>query len=309
MDKTNKSLKERIAEYRRYHPVSSIIFGSVILMWLLGIILSYIMNDIRIFQVSYCAYPILVFWLPMVPIAIKTHARYYVIGALSPFIFAAFFGIFEVTKEIIDVDVFGLFISMINEMVKENSVLAALLIVGMVIGLFGLFAYFGLKTQRHTIWFLGGGFMGKIADEVHSTRNGYTQRPYTYQMKYESDIDLSEIDEFCKLLAKDFIIINWRFKEDSVKMWITARRDIITYLDVFYSGNLGSWIKINKDKKITVFVSREDYKNIYREVTYHTLCQNIAEKFERAFIEFTKGGGNNENNKINSIKILRGEQK
>lgn len=304
MNKTNKSLKERIAEYRRYHPVSSTIFGSVIFIWLLGFMISYLMKDIRIFQICYLAYPLLVFWLPMVPIAIKTHTRYYVIGALSPFIFAAVIGIFEVTKAIIDIDVFSLFISMINEMVKENSVLAALLIVGIVIGLFGLFAYFGLKTQHHTVWFLGGGFMGKIADEVHSIQDGYTQRPYTYQMKHES-IDLSEIDEFCKLLAKNFIIINWKYTKESVKMWITARRDMISYLDVFYSENLGSWIKIDVAGEIIVFVSRDDYKNIYREVTYHTLCRNIAEKFEQSFIEFAKAG---ENNKINSIKILRGEE-
>ncbi|ODS39444.1 MAG: hypothetical protein A7316_05515 [Candidatus Altiarchaeales archaeon WOR_SM1_86-2] len=303
MHETNKSLKEKIAWYRRYHPVSSIILASVIVMGIIGLILSVIMNDIRIFQICYLAYPLLVFWLPMVPIAIKTHKRYYVIGAILPFILGAIIIVVDFICEFVNIDIIGLFISITKEMVGRNPVILALLIIGIVFGLFGLFAYFGLKTQRYTTWFLGGCVVGKIADDIHSTQDGYTERPHTYKMKHGSDIDLSHIDEFCKLLAKNFIIINWRCEEESVKMWITARRDMLTYLDVFYCGNLGSWIRMGKNGKITVFVSREDYKNIYREVTYHTLCRNIAEKFEQSFIEFANG------NKENSIKILRGDGK
>jgi len=54
-----------------------------------------------------------------------------------------------------------------------------------------------------------------------------------------------------------------------------------------------------------VFIAKPDYKIIGKEITYHILCSNIAEKFEQSFTEFAKGSNDS---KINSIKILKGEK-
>jgi len=154
--------------------------------------------------------------------------------------------------------------------------------------------------------------------EVDSQLNGYSQRPYSEEsdiLKNKSNLNFMEIaGDFGKTMGKELIFMDWKIKDNEAVFYpVTANLLIAQLYSMFPS--LGkdkiSWIKLSSDGRITVFVSKDDYGRILTPVTYHTLCRIIAEKFEQSFIEFTNGWGNNghNKNKINSIKILRGEQK
>ncbi len=108
--------------------------------------------------------------------------------------------------------------------------------------------------------------------------------------------------------------MDWDTNENSITLYPPLfLEDFFTSISYMLSltfqkirKNKISWIKISSDGQIIVFISDEDYKRITRLVAYHILCRRLAEKFERAFIEFAKGS---KDNKINAIKILKGEYK
>ncbi|PKP57989.1 MAG: hypothetical protein CVT89_03575 [Candidatus Altiarchaeales archaeon HGW-Altiarchaeales-2] len=167
-------------------------------------------------------------------------------------------------------------------MTREQPLFGALLITAVIVGFFGLWMkYSKSEFGIQDVWIQKGGVIGNAASQIYSTQDRYSERPYSYQMKI-SGLNFSDIENFAKFLAKNLIIINWKNRENSVKMWLFVTRSFISYFDIFYSK-----------------------KFIGKEVTYHVLCQTIADKFERAFIEFAKGS---KDNKFNAIKILRGEK-
>lgn len=304
--KRNKTITEKFFEYFKYHPVSGILIFLFIIGYAGAFALAILLK--MTYAVNY--YIILygfLSWLPSIPIALKTKNKYSVYTAVAPvmillFLFAVYLSarlFFEITKINID----------LMQMTKEQPVIISSIILVLIFGFFVFLIYLSIKYQKsdmwiQSLWVRKGGVIVNTAEKIYSTQDGYSERPYSYQMKI-SDLNFSDIESFAKLLAKNLIIVNWKNRENSIKMWLLVRKNFIEYLDVFYSENLGSWIEINKDGKLTVFIAKPDYKNIYREVTYHTLCQNIAEKFEQSFIEFAKGS---KDNKINAIKILRGEK-
>ncbi|PKP57991.1 MAG: hypothetical protein CVT89_03585 [Candidatus Altiarchaeales archaeon HGW-Altiarchaeales-2] len=306
--KNNKTTKENFFEYLKYHPIS----GKLGILLLVGLFVAIIISllagktyFLNIWQIGY----LFLFWFPLVPIALKTRNKYAVYFAIAPFVVLLFFIVmylfFTIILPILNINIFEL----INSMTKERPLVGALFILAIIIVPFMFFIYLLIKYQKSDVWFQslwvsGGGVIVKTADKIYSTQDGYSERPYSNQMKI-SDLNFSDVENFVKLLAKNLIIINWKNRENSVKMWLLVRRSFIEYLDVFYSENIGSWIEINKDGKLVVFIAKPDYKSIYREVTYHTLCQTIAEKFEQSFVEFAKGS---KDNKINAIKILKGEK-
>ena len=306
--KGNKTITEKFFEYLKYHPVSGRLLILFFVGYLSAITVSVLFENSRIISFYQIAYFFLL-WFPSVPIALKTRNKYSIYTAIGPVIVLLFLFVsyvftylfFAVTK--INIDVIS--------MTKEQPVILALFILTIIFGFFVFLVYLAIKYQKsgmwiHSLWVQKGGVLGNTADGIYSSADGYSERPYSHRMK-SSGLDFSVMENFAKLLAKNLIIVNWKNRENSVKMWFITRKNFIEYLDVFYSENLGSWIELNKDGKLTVFIAREDYKNIYREVTYHILCRNIAEKFEQSFMEFANGRGNNENNKLNSIKILRGD--
>ncbi len=305
-EKRNKTITEKFFEYFRYHPVSGILTFSVIIGYAGVFALAILLNMPYVINYYFVIYSFL-FWFPSIPVALKTKNKYSIYTAIAPaiillflfaiYLFARLF--FEITKININ----------LMQMTKEQPVILSLIILVLVFGFFAFLIYLLIKYQKsdmwiQSLWVQKGGVIVNTAEKIYSTQDGYSERPYSYQMKI-SDLNFSDIENFSKLLAKNLIIINWKNRENSIKMWLLVRKNFIEYLDIFYSENLGSWIEINKEGKLTVFIAKPDYKNIYREVTYHTLCQMIAEKFEQSFIEFAK---DSKDNKIYAIKILRGEK-
>ncbi len=294
-------------EYLNYHPISGTLFMLFFVGYILAFILAFSLNmpyAVNFYQIIIPLF----FWLPYIPIALKTRNKYAVYGAIAPF---AVFAFFIIIFLIIDIffAVTGININPMH-IAKEQPVILAIIILTIIFGFFGLLIYLAIKYQKsnlwiHSLWMQKGGVLCDTASKIYSTTDGYSERPYLHGEKI-NNLNFSDIGDFAKLLAKNLIIINWKHRENSVKMWLLVRKNFIEYLDLFYSENLGSWIEINRDGKVIVFIAKQDYKNIYREVTYHTLCQTIAGKFEESFVEFAKGG---ENNKMNSIKILRGDGK
>ncbi|PKP61361.1 MAG: hypothetical protein CVT88_00345 [Candidatus Altiarchaeales archaeon HGW-Altiarchaeales-1] len=153
--------------------------------------------------------------------------------------------------------------------------------------------------------------------EIDSHLDGYSQRPFSMESNAIKEIfrddkntlklNFMKISEnFAKTMGKDLIFMDWKVSENEALFYPVVFPMSQIYL-MFHSlrKNKLSWIKINNEGRITVFVSKDDYKKILEQVTYHALCRNIAEKFERAFIEFAKGS---KDNKFNAIKILRGEK-
>jgi len=144
--------------------------------------------------------------------------------------------------------------------------------------------------------------------DIDSQMNGYSQRPFSKEsVEIKNMLNKNfknKVDNFGKTMGKELIFMDWKINEnDAIFYPVTAYLMIAQFYSIFLS--LGkdkiSWIKLNSEGKITVFVSKGDYDRILEEVTYHTLCRIIAERFERAFIESATG------NKENAIKILRGE--
>jgi len=139
-------------------------------------------------------------------------------------------------------------------------------------------------------------------------------RPFSKEYAQIKSIEnfKNKAGKFAKFLGKEGVIMdwNWNFNKNSITLFPPIFIDDL-FLPVSYAISLMfrknklSWVKISSNGQVTVFISDENYKRTTRPVAHHILCQNIAGKFEESFVEFAKGG---ENNKINSIKILRGEK-
>ena len=146
---------------------------------------------------------------------------------------------------------------------------------------------------------------------INSYLDGYSQRPFSTdsgglknKLRNSPDSNFRKsADEFAKTMGKELIFMDWEISSNGAVFYPIVSPVSQFYL-MFYRLRKSklSWIKLNREGTIAVFVSKGDYDRILEEVTYHTLCQNIAEKFEKSFIEFAKG------NKENSIKILRGDE-
>ncbi|GEM_PF-3083195 len=306
--KSNKTITENFFEYLRYHPISSKL-QILFFVGCLGILIaSFLFPNIS----SFMSFPIWIvyfflMWLPIVPIALKTRSKYAISLAIAIIGFLLLFILLSVIQYLFPDIISAIISKAIILMTREQPLFGALLITAVIVGFFGLWMkYSKSEFGIQDVWIQKGGVIGNAASQIYSTQDGYSERPYSYQMKI-SGLNFSDIENFAKFLAKNLIIINWKNRENSVKMWLFVTRSFISYFDIFYSKNenLGTWIEINKEGKIIVFIAKPDYKNIYREVTYHTLCKNLAEKFEQSFIEFAKGS---KDDKINSVKILKGEK-
>ncbi len=144
--------------------------------------------------------------------------------------------------------------------------------------------------------------------EIDSQLNGYSGRPYSKESKLiKNNLKNSNFrkltDDFAKTIGKELIFMDWKIENDVAIFYPVVMPISQIYL-MFHSLRKSklSWIKLNSDGRITVFVSKNDYDKILEPVTYHLLCRNLAEKFEESFVEFAKG-----NTEI-SIKILRGDE-
>jgi len=165
-----------------------------------------------------------------------------------------------------------------------------------------------MKTEEEAVR-LYGNLVVTAGLDIDSRMNGYSQRPHSKESdaiknKLKNLNFMKLADDFGKTMGKELIFMDWKINGNDVIFYpITADLMITQFYSIFPS--LGkdkiSWIKLNSEGTITVFVSKGDYDRILEQATYHILCQNIAEKFEESFIEFAKG------NKENAIKILRGE--
>jgi hypothetical protein len=148
--------------------------------------------------------------------------------------------------------------------------------------------------------------------EIDSQLNGYSQRPYSRESEVIKNklknLDFREITEkFAREAGKELIFRDWKIDDGTAIFYPTGNSFIFTEIYSIFSSirkSKPSSIKLNDTGGITVFVSKNDYDKLLEPVTYHILCQNISEKFEQSFIEFAKGS---EENKINAVKILRGE--
>ena len=154
--------------------------------------------------------------------------------------------------------------------------------------------------------------------DMDSQLDGYSQRPFSKESAAikeifkagENNLNLNFkkiADDFGKTTGKKMILMDWKINDNEAVFYpVTAYLLIVQIYLILPS--LGkdkiSWIKLNSGGRITVFVSKGDYDRILEKVTYHTLCQILIERFERAFIEFAKG---NKDSRINAIKILKGE--
>ncbi len=218
---------------------------------------------------------------------------------------------------------------------NKNEIILVIILLFMLIcaGLWGMGYKYGLYLTQISFWIFIGWMWLKMKGEeeamtiysnlvvttgldMDSHLNGYSQRPFSKQSieikNNLKDLDFKKItDEFGKTMGKEMIFMNWKIENDkSIFYPVTANLLIAQIYTIFPVLNRNkdkiSWIKINKEGDLVVFVSKGDYERILDPVTYHVLCGIIAEKFERAFVEFAKGG---RNNKLNSIKILRGDGK
>ncbi|PKP56711.1 MAG: hypothetical protein CVT88_09895 [Candidatus Altiarchaeales archaeon HGW-Altiarchaeales-1] len=245
--KSNKTITENFFEYLRYHPISSKSFILYFLGLLGAIIIFFLTGETYIFSIVQITCTLLLFWFLVVPIALKTRSKYMVYSTLFPFVFLGLFIVAYLFFMLININIAEL----IKLLVREQPLVGAFVMLAIILGSVAFFIYLLIKYQKSDVWFQSlwiqeGGVIVKTADKIYSTQDGYSERPYSCQMKI-SNLNFSDIENFAKLLAKNLIIINWKNRENSVKMWLLVRRSFITYFDVFYSENLGSWIEINKD--------------------------------------------------------------
>ncbi|PKP61360.1 MAG: hypothetical protein CVT88_00340 [Candidatus Altiarchaeales archaeon HGW-Altiarchaeales-1] len=152
----------------------------------------------------------------------------------------------------------------------------------------------------------------KEGEQIDILTDGYSQRPFSKESEAIKNVEnfKNNAENFAKILGKEGIIMDWNTKENSITLFPPIFMEDL-FVSVLYLIQLTfrkkklSMVKISSDGQITVFISDDDYKRITRPVAYHLLCRGLAEKFERAFVEFAKG---NKDSKINTLKILKGEK-
>ena len=170
----------------------------------------------------------------------------------------------------------------------------------------GIFLIFMRKRYRVKEIDLYRNIVVKEGEKIDELLDGYSQRPYSRKIKIPVKDFKDTAKKFAHALTKEFVIFDYDIKENSAIYFPStyflgdAYAHFMMSADYFFNKKKFTRIKITKDH-IAVFISKNDYDRILEPVSYHTLCQNVADKFEKSFLEFAKG------NKENAIKILGGE--
>ncbi len=153
-------------------------------------------------------------------------------------------------------------------------------------------------------------FVVSTGIDIDSQLDGYSQRPYSKEsddIKNKlKDLNFKKITEkFARVAGKELIFMDWKIDDNAAIFYPTPNSFIYTEIFSIFSSfkkSKPSSIKLDNNGRITVFISKKDYDRIVDPVTYHILCRGVNDKFEESFLEFAN------NNKMNSIKILRGEK-
>ncbi|PKP57987.1 MAG: hypothetical protein CVT89_03565 [Candidatus Altiarchaeales archaeon HGW-Altiarchaeales-2] len=152
----------------------------------------------------------------------------------------------------------------------------------------------------------------KEGEQIDILTDGYSQRPFSKESEAIKNVEnfKNNVENFAKILGKEGIIMDWNTKENSITLFPSIFIEdffasVSHMIQLIFRKKKLSMVKISSEGQITVFISDDDYKRITRPVAYHLLCRGLAEKFEQSFVEFAKGS---KDDKINAIKILKGEK-
>ncbi|MCK4614371.1 MAG: hypothetical protein KAU14_06180 [Thermoplasmata archaeon] len=125
--------------------------------------------------------------------------------------------------------------------------------------------------------------------------NGYSQRPVnTMFLQYGED----EMLQFIRFLLKYVLI--WDFKREGKSITLFFRPSARWKLSLKIPK---SYIKIYSDGKTEVYITPEDYDFLKVPISYHLLCQKVAERIKESYELFEQG------NEAGALGVFRVEKK
>lgn len=119
------------------------------------------------------------------------------------------------------------------------------------------------------------------ATGISETAEGYTARPYTAGVLELSAADLSGFSRFIEgaNIARSFV------REGSAYFVFSMNKSVLR----IEGPEEGSYIAIGREGKVSVKISRQDYRKYRESLSFDQLCNALASVFSR-FIEYYRQG-------------------
>ena len=126
---------------------------------------------------------------------------------------------------------------------------------------------------------------------VHDAQNGYTARPYSAgKVDYTMD-DIIGLARF--MSAKDII----RYRREGNAVAFSFSMNVSPLYDTEF--NLSSTMRFDQDGNMSVRISRKDYNQYRKQLSFDQLCGSFADLFRRFIRAYQQ---NNENRIIEELK-------
>jgi hypothetical protein len=128
------------------------------------------------------------------------------------------------------------------------------------------------------------------AQKVESKQNGYTGRPYSMKL-FEPDqmvqVKGQKSVEYANLMSDNLLLAGYSFGKEAITLYPPSPE--MRYSSEWSPEPHETGITLHDDGTISVYVSKESYRRIGVEVTYHELCQSILIAFSESIKAFAGG--------------------
>ncbi|MFQ6089411.1 MAG: hypothetical protein ACE5K0_10985, partial [Candidatus Methanofastidiosia archaeon] len=144
-----------------------------------------------------------------------------------------------------------------------------------------------------------------VSDEIDSMTDAYSEIHYTKKSEKLLEIFNNKnlekmMKEYGKTMINNGVFIDFDIKKDIAIYYLPTFSIGNIFFNAIFSKSKLSYVTLDIEGLIKIFISKADYESIAEPVTYDTLCKRLAEIFEKSFIKFST-------DKIDeSVKILVG---
>ncbi len=132
---------------------------------------------------------------------------------------------------------------------------------------------------------------------VKETRDGFTERPLSLG---KIDATEHEIESFALFISKNMIAMPYR-ESQRIIFSLTSSYWKQNGLSRGYEDE--SWISINKQGDVNVYISKNDYLLYKDNFSFDQLCSNLGHLFIEFFELFRRGEGVRIIDKLNALKL------
>jgi len=114
--------------------------------------------------------------------------------------------------------------------------------------------------------------------------DGYSTRPVEAVLP---GVRMGKFLRFSRFLMRNYLVFDYEESGNEIQLFFPMSMRLQATL--FPKNDMLSWIKLKDGGKATVYITPEDYDFLEVPISYHLLCQKVAERLSEAYSRFVEG--------------------